>query len=284
MLGPKQEQSATSGSVAIQAAGNVTYKGLSVAEVRELCALFLRDNFPALREEAKRVAESHVQSFAATLEARLVNDASTIAPQKFAEPDVQATINDAVQASARKGTDASPQVLAALISERVSAKATDFQNIVLSEAVKVVPRLTAPQIALISFTHFIKSITVSNLRSIAELEPYGRMALAFSRAGFDLSSSQKQHIQYAGACSVNALVGGDIYEALRAGPYSYFALSDSAAFKRVLAAHAPSFLALLDQAAKENLFAIELTSVGQAIAIANISNHLGNLDYSIWLK
>ncbi|WP_333987618.1 hypothetical protein, partial [Burkholderia orbicola] len=46
----------------------------------------------------------------------------------------------------------------------------------------------------------------------------------------------------------------------------------------------PSYLLLLDQFTKENLFTINLTSVGQAIAIANLSAILGKLDYSIWLK
>ena len=91
MLGNKQDQSANAGAVAIQAGGNVNYHGLSVAEVRELCGLFLRNNFPELREEAKRAAQQHVESFAAALEAKLVTDAATIVLNKFAEPDVQAT-------------------------------------------------------------------------------------------------------------------------------------------------------------------------------------------------
>jgi hypothetical protein len=284
VLGSKQDQSASAGAVAIQAGGNVNYHGLSVAEVKELCGLFLKNNFPELREEAKRAAQQHVESFAAGLEAKLVNDAATIVLNKFAEPDVQATINDAVQASARKGQGASPQILASLISERVSIGASDYKDIVLSEAVKVVPRLTAQQIALISLVQFVKSMTISNQPAIGSLEPFGRVALAFSSPGFNLSDSQKQHIQYSGACSVNQLVGGDIFEALRSGSYAYFGVPDTPSFKSTLQSQAPSFYALLEQAHKENVFAINLTSVGQAIAIANISNYLGKMDYGIWLK
>ena len=63
MLGDKQEQSADTGSTAIQAGRDVHYHGLSVTEVRDLCVLFLRNNFPELREEARRTAEKHVKSF-----------------------------------------------------------------------------------------------------------------------------------------------------------------------------------------------------------------------------
>lgn len=284
MLGDKQEQSADTGSTAIQAGRDVHYHGLSVTEVRELCALFLRNNFPELREEARRTAEEHVKSFANTLEQKLVNDAASIVLEKFREPDVQAAINDAVQASARKGAAANPVILSTLISERVAKSTNDYKDIVLSEAVQVVPRLTGHQVALISFVHFVRSIIIQGLPNVAVLEGYGQVALRFSSPGFGLTESQKQHIQYAGAASVNNLLGGDIYDAYAKQVYAYLGFMDGASFKTALAAQAPSFAKLLDQFSSDNLWAVQLTSVGQAIAIANISNFLGKLDYTIWLK
>lgn len=284
MLSDKQDQTVEGSSTAIQAGGDVHYHGLSVSEVKELCTLFLRSNFPRLREEARQTAEQHVRDFAAQLESRIVNDAASIVFEKFREPDVQAAINDAVQASARKGAAANPILLSTLIAERVSKQSSEYKDIVISEAVNVIPKLTPPQIALLSFVHFIKSITINGLTSIAGLEPYGLVALNFSASGFDLSESQKDHIQYTGACSINSFLGGDIYDALRENSYSYFNVPDAAAFKSAIEAQAPSFTTLLNQFDKERLFSFNLTSVGQAIAIANISNYLGKLDYAIWLK
>lgn len=129
------------------------------------------------------------------------------------------------------------------------------------------------------------SVSIKGLISLAQLEPYGKIALSFSKDGFDLSESQRQHIQYTGACTVNSILSGDIYEALRKGPYgSCGVFTDVAAFKKAMQSQPPSYAQLLDQFDKEGLFSITLTSVGQAIAIANISNFLGKLDYSIWLK
>lgn len=284
MLGDKQEQSAESGSTAIQAGRDVHYHGLSTTEVRDLCVLFLRNNFPELREEARRTAEEHVKSFANSLEQKLVSDAASIVLEKFREPDVQAAINDAVQASARKGAAANPTILSTLISERVAKSTNDYKDIVLSEAVQVVPRLTGAQVALISFVHFVVSVTIQGMPNVAALEGYGQVALRFSSSGFGLSDSQKQHIQYAGAASVNNLLGGDIYDAYAKQGYAYLGFADGASLKTALAAQAPSFAKLLDQFATDNLWTVQLTSVGQAIAIANISNFLGKLDYTIWLK
>jgi hypothetical protein len=283
MLGDKQQQTTEGSSTAIQAGRDVTIHGLSVSEVRELCVLFLRNNFPELREEARRTAEEHVRAFAATLENRLVNDSASIVLEKFREPDVQAAINDAVQASARKGNGANPHILSTLISERVARQTNDFKDMVLSEAVQVVPRLTGPQIALLSFVHFARSVVVQRLPGIAALEPFGQTASRFSSPGFGLSEAQKQHLQYAGAASVNNILGGDIFD-IQSQEYKYFGITGAAAFKEELGKHAPSYQRLLDQFTADNLFAINLTSVGQAIAIANISNHLGRLDYTIWLK
>ncbi len=284
MLGDKQEQSAESGSTAIQAGRDVHYHGLSVTEVRDLCVLFLRNNFPELREEARRTAEEHVKSFANTLEQKLAIDAASIVLEKFREPDVQAAINDAVQASARKGAAANPAILSTLISERVARNTNDYKDIVLSEAVQVVPRLTGAQVALMSLVHFVTSVTIQKTPNVGALEGFGQVALRFSSPGFGLSESQKQHIQYAGAASVNNLLGGDIYDAYAKQGYAYLGFADGASLKTALASQAPSFAKLLDQFATDNLWTVQLTSVGQAIAIANISNFLGKLDYMIWLK
>lgn len=283
MLGDKQQQTTESGSTALQAGRDINIRGLSVGEVRELCILFLRDNFPQLREEAKRTAEEQVRAFAAGLESRLANDAASIALEKFREPDVQAAINDAVQASARRGNNANPNVLSTLISERVAKHTNDYKDMVLSEAVHVVPKLTGQQIALLSFVHAVRSMVYQRLPNISALEQVGRTALAFSSPGFGLSESQKQHLQYAGAASVNNILGGNIFD-IQNQEYKYFGLADAAAFKAAITAGAPSYLKLLEQFEKDNLFAINLTSVGQAIALANISNFIGKLDYTIWLK
>ncbi len=108
MLGDKQLQTTESGATALQAGRDIHIHGPSVSEVRELCILYLRDDFPQLKEEARRAAEEHVRAFATTLENRLANDVTSIVLEKFKEPDVQAALNDAVQASARKGNQLIP--------------------------------------------------------------------------------------------------------------------------------------------------------------------------------
>jgi len=283
MIGDKnQDQAADAGATAIQAGRDVHYHGLSVEGVKEICMLILRDNFPKLREEASRAAEVHVREFANVLEKQLTDNALNIVLDKFSDPDVQAAINDAVQASARKGDSANPQLLATLISERVAKESSPFKDIVISEAVQTVPKLTSAQVSLLSFTHVVCNVQYDNLRSLIDIEQHGIKALEFSRPGFDLSQSQWRHLQYAGTASINTLMGGNIFDSLR--DYYSKHIPEGANFRNLLHQQAPSYAELLDKFNSENIFQIELTSVGKAIAIANISKHFGNLDYSIWLK
>ncbi|WP_018983978.1 LPO_1073/Vpar_1526 family protein [Salinimonas chungwhensis] len=286
MLGKKQDQKVAENSSAIQAGGNVTVNnGLSVAEVRELCLLFLRDNFPALREEAIREAEDNVREFAQELELKIVQNAQFITLEKFKDPDVQAAINDAVQSSARRGKKANTNVLVDLISERASVSSSDFKDIVVSEAVNVVPKLTQEQISYLSFIHFMTHCGRDGLRHVSQLEPVSLMALNAVSAGFGISDSQKRHIQFAGTCSIMSMMHIDIYDGWINSLFKGLGYTDKDKFKSDVAQFSPSTKRLLEEFDKDSKGGqVTLTSVGQAIAIANLSKSLGRLDYSIWIK
>ena len=287
MLGKKQEQKTEENSTAIQAGGDINLtqnNGLRISEVKELCLLFLRDNFPALRDEAVREAQNNVERFATKLESELANKIGSIALEKFKDPDVQAMINDAVQASARKGVKANPSVLIDLISERASIANDDFKDIVLSEAVLVVPKLTNAQISYLSFIHFMTSCSIGGLNHISELEHHSKLASNAVSSGFNLSDSQKKHIQYAGACSIASMMRVDIYDAW-SGIYKYLDYKSKEGFKADISKYCPITKNLLEKFEEDSAGGeVRLTSVGHAIAIAHLSKNIGHLDYNIWIN
>ena len=284
----KQEQKVGSESTAIQAGGNVTIiqnNGLSATEVRELCLQLLRENFPILREEAIEEAKRNVQKLAISLESQIIERAEEIVFEKFADPDVQATINDAVKASARRGEKANPSLLVDLIIERASSSTNDFKNIVISEAVTVVPKITKPQIAYLSFIHYMTDMSFQGLKHISELELYSAPALSVVSEGFNLSSSQKKHLEYAGTCSIAHTLSVDIYSGWMNESYKYMGYTNLEEFKSDISAFSPTSKTLLDTFDKDSKEGeVRLTSVGQAIAIANLSTTIKKMDYSIWLK
>lgn len=283
MIGDKQNQNVGSSGLALQAARDIHYHGPSVTEIKELCELFLEKNFPILRQEAIQAAQQQVKDFSAVLEKTLIKNSADLMIEKFREPDVQAAINDAVQACARKGAKASPDLLSNLIVERISKQSSDYKDIVLNEAIQVIPRLTPNQISFIAFHHFCTSISVGGLTNTAQLEDFGRKVLAITENGIKLSDSQKKHIEYTGALTISALSRGDIYDMLAADAYKYLNFENGAQFKAALTYSAPSFNKLLAAYETEQISNISLTSVGQAIALAHLSNALGKIDYSIWI-
>ena len=270
MLNDSQEQNVSDGSTAIQAAGNVTLIGPSVTEVRDLCVLFLRDNFPKLQEAARQAAEEHVRQFANQLERELADNLSSVVVEKLADPDVQATINDAVQAAARKGEAANPEILAKLILQKVSGDCGPFQDIVFAEAVKVAPLLTKEQIAFLAFV-LVMQVYVFPVESWEQLDRlYERVSL-FSEPGFGISEAQRKHIHYSGAASVagrNAVHPTyNMFEAMEL-KYQKHGLVN---FRAISNGKVPALVKLIHQYTKDKGDAVALTSVGIAIVCAYLS-------------
>ena len=158
--------------------------------------------FPYFAKKLLKKQKGMFRKFATSLESQIIERSEKIILEKFTDPDVQATINDAVKGSARRGEKANPSLLVDLITERASSSTNDFKDIVISEAVTVVPKITKSQIAYLSFIHYMTNMSFQRLKHISELELYSVPALSVVSEGFNLSSSQKKHLEYAGTCSI----------------------------------------------------------------------------------
>lgn len=279
MLSDKQEQTVGDGGFAIQAKGNITFQGPSPEHIDQMVKIFMVNNFPRLREEAQQAAEEHVNKLGETLKATLAASIEKIKVEKLADPDVQATINDAVQASARRGEKANPELLCSLIAERISSNENEFNDIVISEAVRVVGHLTKEQISFLSLITFVKTMSF-NLSTLRQLEIAMQKAFMACGAGFRIKSSQTMHLIYTGAAFHRALGGGDIYRETMTR-YPHLGYSDVEKFKQELDENAPTWKILLNAYEELRGFQFHLTGVGRAIGIANLSRQFGPLGYNL---
>ncbi len=100
-----------------------------------------------------------------------------------------------------------------------------------------------------------------------------------------MPSSQKRHILYAGAAMVlsknDVHMGVNLYQT-KAADYNH--LCNGVPFSVAVHQHAPSYAKILDQYIKDKLQMVTLNSVGQAIALANLSRCIYKLDYGSWLN
>ncbi|MFA9287432.1 LPO_1073/Vpar_1526 family protein [Comamonas sp. SY3] len=281
VLGKSQDQTVGENSTALQAGRDIHYHGLSLADVQTACAFFMENNFPRLQEAARVKAEENVREFALKISEDLQKEAVKVLVEKFTDPDVQATMNDAVKACARKGEAASPEVLSRLLVHRMEDN-TPFLDTVLGEAVTVVPKLSKSQLAFLAYVLISRYVSLV-FPSFAMLEHMGRSALPIAQPGFGLSLPQKLHLQYAGTVTVNSFRGGDIYENLYEAYGNRLDVKSVDELKNVLKFYCPSFSILMENFAANKLYEVDLTSVGYAIAITLLRPSLP-LDFSIWLN
>lgn len=280
------EQSVNRSENVIQVAGNaeITNRyGLAVHEVKELAQIFMRENFPVLREEAIAAAQANVQQFLREFESKLTQNIGRIDPNKFRDPDVQSSLNDAVLESAKKGPRSNSDLLAELVIERLNAAPNDYVSLVVSEAIKIVPRLTPEQIGFLTFALFMTSMKVASATSLNDLHPLAGAVLLASRHSFGISESQKSHLTFTGCATVLQFLSNSAYSIWKSN-YDFLKSIPEEELKKTVERDFPA-LHLLAKAFDDNkLGQISLTSVGKVIGLANLAKRVPGLEYKNWLN
>lgn len=161
--GDNQEQVVGDGSCGIQSVRdtNIMVMGLSFTETRELFMMLWEQNAPLLREDARKIAESYVDDITKKFEASLLRKYEQIEIQKLSDPLVQSMINDAVQASAKKGEKAHPEMLAEILTFKLSQSDDDLTDIFYSQALDIVPNITKKQIQFLYAISLLPTINIT---------------------------------------------------------------------------------------------------------------------------
>jgi len=158
-------------SSGIQAEGDVTVNvGLTFDQVEKLTSLFLEQNFPKLREDAMQQAMENTQLFLKEFEKRLSHEFKNVNPEKFSDPDVQYSLNEAVVESAKRGNKSNFDVLADLVIKKAYSEQTDLQSLAISEAIKVVARLTSEQINLLCVEYIFSHMSIPKFQHLHNYE------------------------------------------------------------------------------------------------------------------
>ncbi len=138
------------------------HHGLSFTEAERLFGLLFDQNFPRLAEAARVEARRRVDEFATTF-TRVAAEQKVTAEQLegLAEPDVQFTLNEAIQAAARKDNPELRSVLAQLISRRLQSAGDEPKEQLLGEAVSVVGKLTSSKLRSMALCFLLRDATLS---------------------------------------------------------------------------------------------------------------------------
>lgn len=269
------------GAVGIQAERDVTVNvGLTVAEVEKLTKLFLKGNFPQLRKDAMQVAMTNVAQLLSEFKSQLAHRLHAVDIVKFGDPDVQYTLNEAVMETAKRGACANIDILVTLVLERVSKGRGDLLSLACSDAVKVVPRLTRPQIDFLSVAFFFKHMSFPKFTTITDYEKSAQMAHPLVRPASGISGWQQQYLE-SQRCLVHLYIGGgDVYGELKS---KYPALKDVSPeqVKQDIQEKTKYFRDFVKVYEDHRMNFLRLTLVGQLVAAVNMNRYLpGSSDLS----
>ncbi|WP_219924726.1 LPO_1073/Vpar_1526 family protein, partial [Halomonas sp. ND22Bw] len=107
--------------------------------------------------QSKRYVDAFGEKLMSSLSERMDEKIS----KRLASPDVQASINDAVMCSARKTSSANLDVLTSLVAEKVGVEEESDADLVLTESIKVMEKLSLNYIRFVSFIYFVRNVRVS---------------------------------------------------------------------------------------------------------------------------
>jgi hypothetical protein len=138
----------------------IVNQGLSFTEAERLFGLLFEQNFPKLRAAAQAEAKRRVEEFAATF-TRVAAEKKVTEEQlqSIEEPDVQFSLNEALQVAARRDNDLVRGILARLIAQRLQTERDDAKDLLFSEAVVAVSRLSTGQLKTIVLCFLVREHT-----------------------------------------------------------------------------------------------------------------------------
>lgn len=269
MIGDNQEVG--DGSLAVQARGNVyvdLHPGLSIADVREISELVFERNFPRLRDEALAIARQNVEILVTRLEARLAQSQSEMDIDRLRQPDVQASLNDAVQVAARRGNRTDFNLLSELVCTRLKPGTSDFIALVNEEAIRILSKLTSEQLAFLGLAIAIK-LRPTIVEKIEALESYALKVWPVVQRGTDLDMVQIGYLTSIGVASPEVFSYADQWAQLQQNFPSIPGISQDAIRK-----HAPCLAAIYDQ--HKNVTRCRINAVGQLLGAFVLAPAVGH--------
>lgn len=236
-------------------------------------------------QNTQQEIQQRVNKLEISIQEAMKRQGAKIDQDQLADPDVLATCFDAMRGAARRNSQVTYDLLAELVAARLIKGGSTHRDIVIAQAVQIVPKLTKEQIAFLTLVHatlFVNMPTISNLRYV---EDFMSKILPFCEPGFDLDEKDKLFVASFGTCSVETfkMWRGDIFERIANSFVGLGFERRPAEFKAKITTDAPSWLRLLEQVIASDLLAVRLTTVGHAIAIAHVAPVFPEMDLKIWV-
>ncbi|MGG7604698.1 LPO_1073/Vpar_1526 family protein [Massilia sp. BKSP1R2A-1] len=203
MIGDTQQQEVGDGALAVQAHRDVTVNvGLTYENVRTLALDTFRAEFVKMLDMAGAIAEARATRLLNEYIARVERENHT-SLGNASDPDFRYSLYMAQKIAARSGDADLQSLLVELLVQRSHQPIRSFVQLVLSESIEAIQKISAAQINALTLVFAIKHmkfLTVSSFATLLDtLDQYVEPLLR-DIAGSNASIS---HLEYAGCGTVN---------------------------------------------------------------------------------
>lgn len=191
----KMDQTSGSDSTNIQVAGDAHF-GLSYNEARQISLDIFKANFYEFSETAAKKAleraEEITEKFLNTFFENFHQNKA-----KLEEPAVQSSIYEVQKAYARTGDKQLEQRLLDTLVARVGSEERGINQIVLDEAIAVLPKLTENEVNLLSFSVSAVKVRYQGINTLQAFEDFVNNGL-LKFFPDTISTAESTHLQYCG--------------------------------------------------------------------------------------
>jgi hypothetical protein len=197
----KQAQSTTGESTALQAGRDIVIvQGVTATEVRQIALDVMRSNLLEYAGQARTTALERGNEISDKFVSKLQSEHPQGLEQARA-PGFQDALFTVQKEYAKAGDKDLGDLLVDLLVDRTKQSERDILQLVLSESLVTAPKLTNPQINLLSIIFMLRyvSMSVPTLPDLAK-----RLEVPPLTGGFANSSSALQHLEFAG-CGTSSI-------------------------------------------------------------------------------
>jgi len=163
MLNNKQSQELGADAIGAQGGRDAIINvGLCVEEVRSVATMVIRDDFLRMLDTARDVAEARARKVLEEYLERIQREFPD-ALQYAKDPDAMYVLYAAQKAAARTDDADLHEVLVELLVDRSKQDQRSLTQLVLNEAIEVVPRITTSQINVLTLAVIFQRLTFSGV-------------------------------------------------------------------------------------------------------------------------
>lgn len=219
-----QEVNSAVGTVGSAHTVNIIQNGLSYPDVRQIALDVFKSNYLQLSESAAEVARQRAteitDAFLKQLEERNPNGLASVET-----PGMQHAIFSAQKEYARTGDKDIEALLVDILVDRTGAPERSLKQIVLDEALSVIPKLTSEQLDALTVFFLISRTMIDGITSLTFFLRYLDESIAPFIQNLTTNSSCYDHLVYTGCGSIAAVGGvwpvGEFFGANYPGLFSH---------------------------------------------------------------